>query len=61
METPVIKQVKNGWHARSVRLNLAVRGDTPESARLLFAQAVKKAAELRARATARPRHFANPS
>jgi hypothetical protein len=56
-ETPIVKRVKNGWHAESATLNLAVRGDTPESAKRLFAQAIEKAAELRDR----PAHFANPS
>jgi hypothetical protein len=49
MVMPTLKQVKNGWHAESAALNLAVRGDTPEDAKRLFAEAVKKAAQLRAR------------
>jgi hypothetical protein len=56
-ETPILKQVKNGWHAESPTMNLAVRGDTPESATRLFAAAVEKAKELRARLD----HFANLS
>jgi hypothetical protein len=56
-ETPTLKQVKNGWHAESATLNLAVRGDTPEAAKRLFAEAVEKAEELRSR----PPNFAKPS
>lgn len=55
--SPEIKQIVNGWHAGSRALNITVRGDTPEDAKRRFADAVKKAAELRSR----PDHFANPS
>jgi hypothetical protein len=46
---PTLTQIKNGWHCGSRRLNLTVRGETEEEARRLYEQAVRKAAELRAR------------
>lgn len=48
-EEPTLTQVKNGWHCGSRRLNLTVRGDTEEEARRLYAEAVRKAHEIRAR------------
>jgi hypothetical protein len=48
--TPEIHPVKNGWHALSRELNLAVWGATEQEARSNFAKAVAKDAELRARA-----------
>ena len=56
-ERPEVVEIKNGWHAGSRDLNITVRGDTPEDAERRFAEAVKKAAELRSR----PDDFANPS
>ncbi len=55
--TPVIKPIKNGWHAMSRDLNITVRGETAEEAERLFKAAVQKSAELRSR----PDRFANPS
>jgi hypothetical protein len=46
---PTIEPVKNGWHALSSELNLAVFGETEEEARRLFHEAVSKDAELRSR------------
>jgi hypothetical protein len=50
--SPEVKQIANGWHAGSQALNI-----TADEARRFFEEAVRKAAELRAR----PAHFANPS
>jgi hypothetical protein len=44
-----LTKIKNGWHYGSRRLNLTVRGDTEDEARRLYAAAVEKSAELRAR------------
>jgi hypothetical protein len=46
---PVIEPVKNGWHALSRDLNLAVWGATREEAAAKFGEAVAKDAEIRAR------------
>jgi hypothetical protein len=46
---PTVKPVKNGWHALSRDLNLAVFGATEEEARLLFREAVAKDEEIRSR------------
>lgn len=46
---PVIEPVKNGWHALSRDLNLAVWGATPEEAAARFEEAAAKDAEIRAR------------
>jgi hypothetical protein len=51
METaiPVVEPVKNGFHALSRALNLAVWGGTEDEARERFEVAAAKAAEIRAR------------
>lgn len=46
---PTVEPIKGGYHALSRELNLAVRGETEEEARQMFALAVEKAAEIRAR------------
>ena len=46
---PTVEPVKNGWHALSREMNLAVFGSTEEEARKLFTEAVRKAEELRNR------------
>lgn len=46
---PVVEPVKNGWHALSRDLNLAVWGATAEEARAKFDDAAAKDAEIRAR------------
>ena len=48
-EQPVVEPVKNGWHAVSRDLNLAVWGATPEEAKARFEEAAAKDAEIRAR------------
>lgn len=55
---PTLTQVKNGWHCGSSALNLTVRGDSPEEARRLFAEAARQAAEMLRRPAPR---FVNPS
>ena len=47
---PTVEPVKNGWHALSRDINLAVFGTTEEEARTLFRQAVAKDEEIRSRA-----------
>lgn len=47
---PTVEPVKNGWHARSREMNLAVFGATEDEARRLFREAVAKDEEVRARA-----------
>jgi hypothetical protein len=51
METaiPIVEPVKNGFHALSRELNLAVWGSTEDEARERFEAAAAKAAEIRAR------------
>jgi hypothetical protein len=44
VEPPVIEAVKNGWHALSRDLNLAVCGASPEEAAAKFKEAVAKPA-----------------
>ena len=59
---PVVEPVKNGWHALSHGLNLAVWGATPEEAVARFEEAVAKDAEIRSRPDpSRASRFANPS
>lgn len=47
--SPTIEPIKNGWHALSRELNLAVRGESEQDARERFREAAQKAAEIRAR------------
>lgn len=56
---PIVKPVKNGYHALSRDLNLAVWGATPEEALASFKRAVATDAEIRSRPESA--HFANPS
>lgn len=46
---PTVEPVKNGWHALSREMNLAVFGATEEEARKLFHEAVAKDEEIRNR------------
>jgi len=46
---PTVEPVKNGWHALSRDMNLAVFGATEEEARRLFRQAIAKDEEIRGR------------
>lgn len=46
---PIVKPVKNGFHALSRDLNIAVWGANPDEARAKFEEAVAKDAEIRAR------------
>jgi len=46
---PAVEPVKNGWHARSIEMNLAVFGATEDEARRLFREAVAKDEEIRNR------------
>jgi len=46
---PTVEPVKNGWHALSRDMNLAVFGATAEDARRRFNEAVAKDEELRSR------------
>lgn len=56
---PIVKPVKNGYHALSRDLNLAVWGATPEEAEASFKRAVATDAEIRSRPDSA--RFANPS
>lgn len=47
---PAVEPVKNGWHARSREMNLAVFGATEDEARRLFREAAAKDEEMRNRA-----------
>lgn len=51
METtePKIEPVKNGWHALSPTLHLAVWGATENDARAAFVEAVERDTEIRSR------------
>jgi len=46
---PTVEPVKNGWHARSREMNLAVFGATEDEARRLFREAIAKDEEMRNR------------
>ena len=46
---PIVEPVKNGWHARSREMNLAVFDSTEEEARTLFREAIVQDEEMRSR------------
>jgi len=46
---PTVEPVKNGWHARSREMNLAVFGSTEDEARRFFREAVAKRQEILSR------------
>ena len=51
METnePKVEPVRNGWHALSATLHLAVWGQTEDEARAAFKEAVERDEEIRSR------------
>lgn len=57
---PAVEPVKNGWHARSREMNLAVFGVTEEEARRLFREAVAKDEEIRDRVDSDTRVLSGP-